>query len=906
MHNNNQRQSIVRLSSFLAIKQNESDDVNRLNRIRNIGIFAHVDAGKTTVTERMLGLAGVVHRVGSVDDGNTVTDYLPQERERGITIQAAAISFEWARHNHNNNHVSAMSKSSTTDFVNIHLIDTPGHVDFSVEVNRSVAVLDGAVLVVDAVAGVQAQTESVWRAITNQTRKSSGVTYDQKSSTSVTQDKEQKIYNDDNTTIGHEPLSCIAFINKMDKDGCNFTSAVSSLKRKLPRATPIPIQIPLFRVGSIMSADHDLSHFTDSQILSHMSANSTNHGNFAGVVDLIHMRAVIYPEVKAMELANIESSVPLVLDLINPNNQLPVDTDSPVIREAMKARRHIVECLADYDEVIEECYLSDRIPTNHELLEAIRRATVSRRILPVLTGAAVKGKGVEPLLDAVVDFLPSPLDRLPPTIIRYDELSKKKKNKTVKRVSTPFDQSLIPLGHPLHSTLTALAFKVIHMKNRGGSGDGRVVFTRIFSGKISTKDTLLIITPGTQVENINIRSERVSGMLELAGGRFDNVEDGLCQSGDVCALIGLKSVVTGDTILISPQHSSSQSIGKKIKNRTDDFNLEELNTNFYLAGVSSPKPVLSVRIEAESSDEQKKLSEALRLLSVEDPSLHVEETEATTILSGLGELHIEIIVDRLRREFGLSVRIGKPAVTYRETVTESIESSGLIEYDRIIGTNRLQASIQLGIEPLKSDAEITTVGSSCISLGEPVIDIGKNARDYLGLPMDEHVDELVMQSELARALVSGCLGALKRGSLGSFSHANVRCTITEIEANGGLAYLNSMPGSLRAAASYAVSSTLNSNKSSCSILEPMMGIEVTIPSNMVGIVVSDLSSRRGSISDVIMDDDTQMTEDTKAVVIGEVPLAEILGYANALRSLTGGEGSFSAEYRGHSPSVTRF
>jgi elongation factor G len=468
---------------------------------------------------------------------------------------------------------------------------------------------------------------------------------------------------------------------------------------------------------------------------------------------------------------------------------------------------------------------------------------------------------------------------------------------------------------PLSSCLfvSFCLYAVVHMKGRGGSGDGRVVFARIYSGKLQDRDVVQVVSPPAlgdeqQQERTHARTERIGGMLELAGGRFDNLPHGtICKSGDVCALIGLKSVVTGDTILMA-------SSDKKKKNRKSNNSSSSSSSSknhhqnkpVFLAGVSSPKPVLTVRLEAETAQEETRLMEALALLTIEDPSLVVEATDAATLLSGLGELHIEVTLDRLQRDFGINVMVGTPSVTYRETICKKLDSNGLIVYDRMIGdTARLQAGIHLVLEPTYSrqvDEE------TCVILSDPTVTIGPLAREFLNLDPDDSEEEMASRggkaavaAEMVKAIVQGCKGALKRGPRGAFPMANVHCHVVQVDAEDGLAALEAMPGSLRAAAQHAVSTLLTNNLDHSTILEPNMSIEVTLPNDMVGTVLSDLTSRGGSISDVfVADTPTQ----AKALVRGQVPLVQILGYANSLRSLTGGEAAFTAEYKGHSPSQT--
>ena len=816
----------------------------------------------------MLALAGVVRQAGSVDDGNTVTDFLPAERERGITIQSAAVSFEWS---------TGSTDSGNDGSVQIQLIDTPGHVDFSVEVNRSVAVLDGAVLVVDAVAGVQAQTETVWRAMT--TPGSSG---------SIRKDTGDDS-DDVDPTHAHEPLPCLAMVNKMDKEGSDFANAIESLRAKLPGANPIAAQMPLFWNAPTRGNAPTL---TESSMLNpaigSLPADDLMAGNFVGMVDLVHMRAVVYPDGPT---TSVEDCIPEVVPLLDPVTEEPLFSDCSVTNDALVSRKELVASLADVDEQMEELYLMEEDPTIGQLRAALRRATLARKALPVMSGAALRGRGVEPLLDCIAELLPSPLDRLPPVLSEIDNAGprKKKKSKKNKKESSSASASSLPNqkqptitpGHPLHPSLLAIAFKVVHMKGRGGSGDGRVVFCRVYSGMIKDGDILKVVTPPSIGETPEPpRKERVGGMLELYGGHFDNLEDGMCPSGGVCALIGLKSVVTGDTILTQKNSST-----------------------VCLAGVASPKPVLTVRLEAETSDEQTKLSEALQLYAIEDPSLYIEETEAATLLSGLGELHIEVTLDRLRREFGLNVTSGQPAVTYREGLLESVETDGLVEYDRTIGNTRLQGAVHILLEPISADEGTDGDGNGAVCVpSDPVVRIGSSARAFFEVDEDTDEEDLVIKNELIRSLVQGCEGALERGPLSNCGMANLSCTIVAVQAEGGLPYLKESPGALRAAAAHAVSNALAqaNTKGHCTVLEPTMGVEVVFPTDMVGSVLSDLHGRRAILGEVVSSEGDSGSH-TKGFIYGDVPLVEILGYANSLRSLTGGEGAFSAEYRGHSP-----
>lgn len=954
LSNSNKNHHQLLHSRNLSSSSSSVEEINRLKLIRNVGIMAHVDAGKTTLTERMLSIAGVITRIGNVDDGNTVTDFLPQERERGITIQSAAISFFWDWHNSpyftNENNENELMKQKQQkrqkkkEEVKVNLIDTPGHVDFSLEVNRSVAVLDGAVLVLDSVAGVQAQTETVWRSLSGQ--------YQQHTSN-----------NTENVIVQqNEPLACVAMINKMDKDGCNFNNAVNSIKRKLVGAQPFPIQIPLFQIsGSSNLQENVNNNDNETGIPSNIVAVgldmdsggdgtkgadilSTGTASFVGVVDLVHMRAIVYPPSSSSSSSSScdpDDYIPTIYNLTSQTSQ------SQVHKTAQQSRMELIAHLADSNEIVADFYLEEQEPPTDILLQAIREATLSRDMIPVLACAALKGKGVEPLIDAVADYLPSPLDRLPPklTVLTNNLNSssgkgggggknKKKKKKKGIKVASPTENTdkkeIIPIGHPLHPSLVAFAYKVVHMKNKGGSGDGRVVFARVYSGKLPTRSVLKVISSSSssalntaEVDESSTKQtrviERVSGMLELNGGIFGNFEDGICESGEVCALVGLKNTVTGDTLLLNSTTSSS--------NKTDNnlSSIEEFSPNgehYCLASsLNTPKPVLTVRVETSSSEEQNRLTHALSLIEVEDPSIvvSVDENSGSTLISGLGELHIDVLVDRLKREFGLEeVYTGSPSVTYRECLNTIVDSKNLIQYDRTVGGVRLEASVHIILEPEYQDMDEST---NICTLSEPTVHIGEKAREYLELDSSESEEELYQYDELARALISGCEGALRRGSpripitpisasnrgpitmKESYPFSNVRVEIVDVHAEGGLNYLHSMPGALRACVSHAIASVLSGDRGDnnirTDILEPCMALEVYIPSDKVGTITSDLqSTRRGIVSDVNMG---TTTSDEKAVVKAYVPLVEILGYANTLRSMTGGEGTFSAEYKGHIP-----
>lgn len=883
-----------------------------------MGIFAHVDAGKTTVTERMLALSGTVGAPGSVDDGDTVTDYLPAERERGITIQSAAVGFDWV--------VPPARKGEAPARVNVNLIDTPGHVDFSVEVHRSVAVLDGAVLVVDAVAGVQAQTETVWRAIRNNNA-DIGSGGGNKSA---------------HGSHAHEPLPALMFINKMDREGSDFRQAMDTVRRKLGGSNPIPVQLPLYR-----AEDHGNESGARGRLATTVNGLGPNivagsldepppHGEFVGLVDLVHMRAMLYPD--NAENLSVEDAAPTVVSLLHPN----VKENNPSLFEAASdARRDLISSLADVDGIMEDLYLNamerddgegdgdgdedgwdcpilDGVSTR-DVRSSLRRATLARTVMPTLCGAALRGVGVEPVLDCVAEYLPCPLDRLPPQLCLLGNAQ----NKTQKGQAPNGDETnpddAITLGHPLNPSTLAYVFKVLHMKGRGGSGDGRVAFARVYSGTLRARDSVRVITPtiGDTGDDDNGKKarkhpvERIGGMLELSGGRFDNMPEGSCSSGDVCALVGLKSVVTGDTLLLTSSASSDEKkkSGKNKKKKKECNNWKQYMDGVHLAGLTSPRPVLTIRVEAASSSEQARLSAALALLTVEDPSLVLEETPNTTLISGLGELHIEIVLDRLRREHGLEVRTGKPAVKYRETVLledgEEIETDGMVEYDRAVGGVRLHGAVRLRLrQRARPDSGRLSGHQLCVPPEDPVVKLSPETRMYFNLDPNAASDESEHKYPPAlNALLSGARGSLKRGRLGPYPLANLECHILEVDSE--LSSPDSLPGAMRAAAANAVSTLLESlaKEGRMLILEPKMNVEISVPTSKVGDVLSDLTGRRGAVDDVAMAEEgsSGASDHVKSMVRAEVPLVEILGYANSLRSLTGGEGAFSAEYKGHAP-----
>jgi elongation factor G len=623
----------------------------------------------------------------------------------------------------------------------------------------------------------------------------------------------------------------------------------------------------------------------------------------------------------------MEDAAPTVINLSVHNHN-----SSSLMKAALHGRRELVSKLADVDEVMEDLYLNAMMEDNDdkgdgldsistvEIQSSLRRMTLARKVMPTMCGAALRGVGVEPVLDSVAEYLPCPMDRLPPQLrlLGNNHSAQQSQHKQLNNSGID-EEGTISLGHPLHTSTLAYVFKVLHMKGRGGSGDGRVAFARVYSGTLRSRDSVRVISPlnigslsdeseGKSNSNKTLKHpvERIGGMLELSGGQFGNLPEGSCHAGDVCALVGLKKVVTGDTLLsttgdgVNGDNESTKKSTKKKKN--NDIHMKQYMDGVHLAGLTSPKPVLTLRVEAYSTSEQSRLSTALALLVVEDPSLVVEETPTTTLLSGLGELHMEIVLDRLRREFGLEVRTGKPAVSYRETVLmkdgENIDTDGLIEYDRTVGGVRLQGAVQLQLRPNNSSGNEMI----CRPPEDPVVTLSAETRLFFSLDPHPDTDDLEQKYPPAlRALLSGIRGSMKRGRLGPYPLANLECHIVQVDSE--LSSTETLPGAMRAASANAVTTMLEklAKEGRMTILEPKMNVEIWVPTSRVGDVLSDLTGRRGTIDDVAMSDEGGGGDHVKSMVRSEVPLVEILGYANSLRSLTGGEGAFSAEYKGHAP-----
>lgn len=687
-------------------------------KIRNIGIMAHIDAGKTTTTERILYYSGYTRSLGDVDDGDTVTDFMAQERERGITIQSAAVTFDWKGYR-------------------VNLIDTPGHVDFTLEVERCLRVLDGAVAVFDASAGVEAQTLTVWR-----------------------QADKHKI-----------PRIC--FLNKMDKTGASFNYAVESIREKL-KAKPLLLQLPIGEAKT-----------------------------FKGVVDVVNKEKLLW----------------------NPNSDDGKDferkpllekSDPKLLKEATEARNALIEQVADLDDEFADLVLGefsenfDLLPAE-KLQTAIHRVTLAQTAVPVLCGSALKNKGVQPLLDAVTMYLPSPEER------NYDFLQWYKDD------------------------LCALAFKVLHDKQRGP-----LVFMRIYSG---------MIKPQLAVHNINGNcTERISRLLLPFADQ--HVEIPSLTAGNIALTVGLKHTATGDTIVSSK--SSALAAARRAEKEGEKKQRHNSEAErLLLAGVEIPEPVFFCTIEPPSVAKQPDLDHALKCLQREDPSLKVrlDPDSGQTVLCGMGELHIDIIHDRIKREYGLETYLGPLQVAYRETILNSVRATDTI--DRTLGDKRHLVTVELEAKPTEETSSAVPVIEYAESVSE---DILKDSRE---------------------AIDNGIHSACLQGPLLGSPVQDVAITLHSLVIHPGTS--STM---ISACVSRCVQKALKTADKQ--ILEPLMNLEVTVTREHLSAVLADLAQRRGSIQEI-------QTRQDNRVVVGFVPLAETMGYSTVLRTLTSGSATFTLE-----------
>lgn len=677
-----------------------------IGKIRNIGFIAHIDAGKTTVTERVLFNTGRIHRLGEVDDGTTTMDWMPQERERGITITAAATTAYWQDYK-------------------VNIIDTPGHVDFTAEVERSLRVLDGGIVVLDAVAGVQSQSETVWR---------QADTYD---------------------------VPRICFVNKMDRVGASYERTIESVRRRL-KANPVAIQLPI-----------------------------GEESGFNGVVDLITGDAWIYPDGRSNGSSS-SSTDPEVVPC------------PPELEESFQQfRQAMIEKIVETDESLLIRYLEGEVIEEDDLRAALRSATVDRSLVPVLCGSAVANKGIQPLLNAIVEYLPSPAD-VPPV-----------------EGTRPDTEAIVLRAPDENEPMSALAFKVAT-----DPYVGRLVFLRIYSGKIKAGESVQNVTRGQR--------ERMGRLLQMHANHREDLEE--IGAGNICAAIGLKNTFTGDTIAIA----SNQVI---------------------LEPPQFPQPVVSVAIEPTSRADQDKLSEALRKLSEEDPTFIVKFNDETgqTVMSGMGELHLEVLVDRMRREFEVSAEVGPPRVSYRETITQAIKVEG--RFVRQTGGHGQFGHIWLELEPLDR-------GSGIVFSND--IKGGAIPREYIP------------------AVEKGVRAALDNGPLAGFPLVDMAVRLVD----GSYHDVDSSEMAFRSAGMLAIREGVPKGKPV--LLEPIVDLEVTTPGEHLSEVIGDLGTRRAQIRNIEGQDDLQ-------IVRAYVPLGQTFSYTTALRSITKGRATFSMEFKHYEP-----
>ncbi len=664
-----------------------------LERVRNIGIAAHIDAGKTTTTERILFYSGVVHKIGEVHEGTAVTDWMDQERERGITITAAAISTSWKDHR-------------------INIIDTPGHVDFTIEVERSMRVLDGVIAVFCSVGGVQPQSETVWR------------------------------------QADRYKVPRIAFINKMDRTGANFFKVYGQMRDRL-RANAVPVQIP---IGS--------------------------ESELKGIVDLVKMKAYIYTNDLGTDI-------------------LETDIPDDILSQAEEYRTIMVEAVAEADDALMEKYLEGEELTEDEIKAGLRQGTIAGLIVPVLCGSAFKNKGVQLMLDAVIDYLPSPIE--------------------VQAI-----QGTLPNGETEErkaddqAPMSALAFKVM------ADPYGRLTFVRVYSG---------ILKKGSYVLNsTKDKKERISRLIILKAD--DRIEVDELRAGDLGAVLGLKDTLTGDTLCDDDQP-------------------------IILESLFIPEPVISVAVEPKTKQDMEKLSKALQSLSEEDPTFRVNVDPETnqTVIAGMGELHLEILVDRMLREFKVEANVGAPQVAYRETVRKSVNKVDG-KFIRQSGGKGQYGHVVIDLEPGEPGTGFVFVSK---------IVGGTVPKEYIG-PSEQGMKE-----------------ACESGVLAGYPLIDVKATLID----GSFHDVDSSEMAFKIAGSMAIKAAVL--KASPCILEPMMKVEVEVPEDFMGNVIGDLNSRRGQI-------EGQDTEQGVAKIAAKIPLAEMFGYATDIRSKTQGRGIFSMEF----------
>jgi elongation factor G len=671
-----------------------------LEKTRNIGIAAHIDAGKTTTTERILYYTGVSYKIGEVHEGTAVMDWMEQEQERGITITSAATTCFWKDHR-------------------INIIDTPGHVDFTAEVERSLRVLDGAVAVFDAVAGVQPQSETVWR-----------------------QADKYKVPR-------------IAFINKMDRVGADFLHSVQTMHDRLNATSAVPIQLPL---GS--AEKHE------------------------GIIDLVEMKAVRYTD----ETLGAKFEV--------------IDIPEEYREDAQKQRELMIEKVAEAahesgDDVLFEKYVGGETPTAAEIKAAIRKATISMKLFPVICGSAFKNKGVQPMLDAVVDYLPSPLD-IPPTV-----------------ANDPVSGELVAREPKDDAPFAALVFKIMT-----DPFVGQLAFLRVYSGSLKSGDTVLNSSKGMK--------ERIGRLLKMHANKREEIKD--VYAGDIAAAVGLKNVTTGDTIC-DPQKP------------------------VVLESINFPAPVIALAVEPKTKADQEKLGQGLAKLMSEDPTFKVETDRDTgqTKISGMGELHLEIIVDRLKREFNVEANVGKPQVAYKETVRKPAKGEG--RYIKQTGGRGQYGHAKIELEPAPGE----------------------------GFVFENEITGGSIPKEFIKPIQEGIREALDRGLMAGYPVVDVRVKLYD----GSYHDVDSSEMAFKIAGSMAFQDA--GKKASPVLLEPIMRVEVVTPDDYTGAVTGDLTARRGHL-------EGQLSRGGTQIITAMVPLSNMFGYSTDLRSRTQGRATYSMHF----------
>jgi len=672
-----------------------------LEKCRNIGIIAHIDAGKTTTTERILFYSGRTYRIGSVDDGTTVTDWMVQERERGITIVSAAVTAGWKGYQ-------------------INVIDTPGHIDFTAEVQRSLRVLDGGVVVFDAVQGVEPQSETVWR------------------------------------QADRYAVPRICFVNKMDRTGASFEYTIGTIKARLG-ANPIPMQLP---IGS--------------------------ESSFKGMIDLMSMTAVLFEDQLGKE--------PIV-------TEIPEDLKA----KAEEMRSQMVEKIAELDDDLTVKYLEGEEITVDEMKVALRKATIDNKATPVFCGSSLKNKGVQLVLDGVIDYLPSPLD-IP----------------AVKATSLK-SNDVIEFTTDDNQPLTALVFKIV-----SDPYVGKLAYFRVYSGKVSTGATVLNSNKG--------KKERIGRLLRMYADRREDIDEVL--AGDIGAVLGLKDSFTGDTLC-------------------------DTDTPVALEAITFPEPVISIAVEPKSTVDQEKMGNALQRLAEEDPTFRVRTDESTgqTIISGMGELHLDVLVDRMKREFKVQANIGNPRVSYRETITKPVVGYSY-KYAKQSGGHGQYGHVVFDLEPL--------------GRGE-------------GIVFENKIFGGSIPKEYIPAVEKGVKEAVESGALAGYPVTDLKIRLVD----GSYHEVDSSEMAFKMAAILGFREAMQ--KGSSVLLEPIMKVEVTIPEEYMGEVLGQVTSRRGEVLGM------DMHPGNVQAVRSMIPMAEMFGYATELRSGTQGRGVFTMEFDHYAP-----